>query len=100
MPCWVQRNTFELLWRLRVEDARDDGRDDGWLRTSLVVGQVNFSLTLGRALKDLVKTAGAADLLEWDRGNARVRLCVAPERISHDPALMQHLHRDLLKLLG
>ena len=99
-PFWIQGNTFELLWRLRVEDARDDAaKDDGWIRATLVIAQPNFSLTLKRALEDLEATTKVDDLVEWDKGNARVRLNLAPDRIAHDPTRMKHFHSDLLKLL-
>ena len=98
-PSWVQRNTFELLWRLRVEELRADGKGDGWVHAKAILFQPNHSLIVSRALADLAKVAQADDLLEWQKGDGRVRLCVAPERTSHDPAFMKQFHRDLLKLL-
>lgn len=96
-PRWLQRNTFEVLWKLWVEDGRS--ADDGWVHGNTLLGVKNVSSALGRVVADLEETAGIVDLVEWNRGTARVRLCTPPERVSFERDLMALHHRGLLLLL-
>jgi len=98
-PRWLQRNTFEVLWRLRFLDPRS--RDGGWVHGRTVCPlQTNFSLVLGRVMKDLKDEAQLTDLVEWDKGRARVRVAISPDLMTHDAVAMGMAHKELLRELA
>lgn len=97
VPVWVQRNGFEILFRLAHEDreARDP---DGWVHGRVLApGLANHSLALGRLVADLEKQAGVTDLVQRDH-KGRMRLCTPPDLVTWDaPAMIASDHGVLVK---
>lgn len=92
-PYWVQRNTFEMLFRLAHED-RTCSDQEGWVHATHLTVVPNHSHAIKRMLDDLAETAKLDDLIQRDSG--RVRLCTPPDRVTWDLQAMLHEHKGLL----